>query len=477
MKRTLLIITVFIFATVTESYSQYGLSRGQVNGVFLSSEWKGRWTNIPANTSSCGENYSLAYTGTIPCNLDNVPNTPFYCMNVCTPLELGDSIRDSASFNPWPVYVISNYYPSQTGYAGELPDPRDEACAVQMAIWYFMNELIIDSVTMNGGDVGGAAIRARAHTIVNETIANNYYTFLAETLRILPSANPNNFYIRTTDTAGNPVAINNIILSITGGGSLSTLTVNTDQTGNSPEVIVSGPNHGSLIEATARVQVPGGVTYCGLYEIRQLLILGKTTTALRTVSMTWGTLPVELSSFTASAINRDIVLNWSTATEKNNKGFEIERKFLTSDNWNKAGYAAGNGTSNVSHDYTFVDKNLASGTYKYRLKQTDFNGNFEYHNLNSEVIVGVPNSLKLMQNYPNPFNPSTIINFDLPAAGYVALKVFSTSGEEVATLVNGTRPAGYYSVNFNASHFSSGIYFYRLEANGVSKVMKMAFVK
>jgi hypothetical protein len=477
MKKSFLLIAVLFLVSVTDSYSQYGHSRGRVNSNFNSPAWKGRFTNIPANASSCDQEFTQAYTGAIPCNLDSVPNTPFYCLDLCAPLSLGDSIRDSASTIPEAIYITNTYYPSHTGYAGELPDPRDEACAVQMAIWHFRNALVINSVTMHGGDVGGATIRARAQTIVDETIANGFSYFPIQTLQIMPAENPNNFYIRTIDTAGNPVAVNDIMLSITGGGSLSTETVNTDHTGNSPVVIVNGFYHYSVVEATARVQVPGGTTYSGLNETLQLVVLGKTTTALKTVFLTWGTLPVELSSFTASPNKRDINLNWSTMTESNNSGFDVERKAFTTDNWTKVGYVAGNGTSNAPHDYTFCDRNLASGIYTYRLKQTDFNGNFEYHNLNGEVIIGVPNTLQLIQNYPNPFNPSTTISFDLPVAGNVTLKVFNTSGKEVAALVNEERSAGYYSVNFDASNLSSGVYYCRLEANGMSKVMKMAVVK
>ncbi|HMS64761.1 MAG TPA: T9SS type A sorting domain-containing protein, partial [Ignavibacteria bacterium] len=321
-----------------------------------------------------------------------------------------------------------------------------------------------------------AIIRTRALEIIADVIANGNSTVIIPTLEIVYSGF-DDFFVRTLDTAGNPIAVSNIALSIVGSGSLSANTVSTDITGNSPLVTVTNANNGDVISASDTVQVPGGITYSGFSSVKQLLVLGRTTTAIRTTTTTWGALPVELSSFTASANNRDINLNWSTMTEINNSGFDIERKAISSDNWTMVGNVSGNGTSNVAHSYSYTDRNLSSGIYTYRLKQTDFNGNFEYHNLNGEVIIGVPNSLLLVQNYPNPFNPTTTISFDLPVAGNVSLKVFNTSGKEVATLVNETRSAGYYSVNFNASNLSSGVYYYRLEANGISKVMKMALVK
>ena len=190
-----------------------------------------------------------------------------------------------------------------------------------------------------------------------------------------------------------------------------------------------------------------------------------------------GALPVELSSFTSAVNQRDATLNWTTVTESNNSGFNIERQSSVSNEWKEIGNVAGNGTSNNSHSYTFTDRNLESGKYSYRLKQVDFNGNFEFYYLSSEVLIGNPTKFDLSQNYPNPFNPSTKINYDLPSDGYTSLKVYNMSGKEVATLINGNVTAGYHSVNFNASELASGVYYYKLESNGFSKVMKMALIK
>ena len=113
----------------------------------------------------------------------------------------------------------------------------------------------------------------------------------------------------------------------------------------------------------------------------------------------------------------------------------------------------------------------------YRLKQIDYNGNYEYFNLSNEIQIGTPSEFELSQNFPNPFNPSTSINFGIPNDGFVSLKVYDNSGKEVATLVNESRPAGFYTVNFNALNLSSGVYFYSLQTNGFVKTMKMALMK
>ncbi|MEO8666005.1 MAG: T9SS type A sorting domain-containing protein [Ignavibacteria bacterium] len=187
-------------------------------------------------------------------------------------------------------------------------------------------------------------------------------------------------------------------------------------------------------------------------------------------------LPVELSAFTASVNDNDITLNWSTASETNNSRFDIER---SSENglWTRAGSVNGNGTITSTVNYSFSDNNLNSGKYNYRLKQIDFNGNFEYFNLSNEVIIGIPVKYELSQNYPNPFNPSTKINYELPNDGNVNITIFDNAGKEVASLVNEFKSAGFYTINFSASSLSSGVYFYKISSGDFSSVKKMMIVK
>jgi len=191
-------------------------------------------------------------------------------------------------------------------------------------------------------------------------------------------------------------------------------------------------------------------------------------------------LPVELASFSSSVNGSSVNLNWSTVTELNNSGFDIERKTASS-SWVKVGFIQGTGTTNSSQNYSFTDNNLPSGNYSYRLKQVDYNGNYEYFNLSGEVNIGVPEKFELSQNYPNPFNPSTKIAYSLPFESKVEIKLYDMMGREVMILENSVQTAGYHSVVLNASLLSSGAYFYKITANGGNqqfvKTLKMLLVK
>ena len=203
--------------------------------------------------------------------------------------------------------------------------------------------------------------------------------------------------------------------------------------------------------------------------------------------------PVELVEFKATAEENNIKLEWQTATELNNYGFDIER-LMTNDGdghssivngqWTKIGFVQGAGNSTDTRSYTFQDNSVANGsTYKYRLKQVDQNGSYKYSSETEVTANLAPTSYSLSQNYPNPFNPSTTINFEIPKSSFVNLKVYDILGNEVATLVDENKDAGRYSVTFsasggsasggNAQNLASGIYIYKLVTDGYISTKKM----
>ena len=188
-----------------------------------------------------------------------------------------------------------------------------------------------------------------------------------------------------------------------------------------------------------------------------------------------GVVPVELTSFEASVGKDDVVLNWSTATETNNQGFEIERA-SEEKKWTRIGYVEGNGNSTSRINYSYTDKVSNPGIYFYRLKQIDYDGSINYSKeIETEVLTPVAYTLK--QNFPNPFNPATSIEYSIPNSEFVSLKVFDVLGNEVASLVNEVKEPGNYSVNFEASSLTSGIYFYTINSGKFYQVKKMMLLK
>lgn len=175
--------------------------------------------------------------------------------------------------------------------------------------------------------------------------------------------------------------------------------------------------------------------------------------------------PVELTSFTAEYVGNTTHLNWTTATELNNLGFDIQRS-LAGNDFVTIGFVEGKGTTTEVHNYSYIDRTTQPNTnYAYRLRQVDFNGN--YHHL-KVVNVGESNPInfELAQNYPNPFNPTTKISIGLPVKSDISLDVYNIVGEKVMTLYNGQLEAGNYDYTVDASNLTSGIYIYVLNSAG-----------
>lgn len=214
-------------------------------------------------------------------------------------------------------------------------------------------------------------------------------------------------------------------------------------------------------------------------------------------------LPVELLSFTAVCDANNVKLNWITASETNNAGFEIQRTSPfpspyqgesgeAGRGWENIGFVPGFGTSTEPKMYSFTDNNLTNGFFTYRLKQIDFDGTFIYSS-EVEVEINTAINFSLEQNYPNPFNSSTKIKYQIPAylnpskggtLMKVTLKVYDILGNEVTTLVNEEQAPGVYEVEFNTEssfrlvrNLTSGIYFYQLKVDSFSETKKLILLK
>jgi hypothetical protein len=188
--------------------------------------------------------------------------------------------------------------------------------------------------------------------------------------------------------------------------------------------------------------------------------------------------PVELTRFSAFALNDGVKLEWTTASELNNNGFEIERSINTQADFITIGFVEGNGTTTDIHTYSYID-NLEldrNQSIYYRLKQIDYDGTFSYSNT-VHIDVNIPNGFVLTQNYPNPFNPSTRISYSIASDVFVSLKVYDFLGEEVNVLVSENKPPGLYEIRFDASNLPSGTYFYTLKAGDFISTKKMILLR
>jgi photosystem II stability/assembly factor-like uncharacterized protein len=196
-------------------------------------------------------------------------------------------------------------------------------------------------------------------------------------------------------------------------------------------------------------------------------------------------IPVELTFFNAETGDNSVLLNWSTATETNNLGFEVERK-LKNQEWVTVGFVNGEGTTTEIQSYSFTDDYSQlpyEGTVLYRLKQIDYNGDYEYSDQLAVNLTFIPSEYYVSQNYPNPFNPSTTIKYSLPAESTVIINIYNALGEVIEELISKMQSPGNYEATWNAQDYSSGIYYYSFEVSSTDgsqshrEMKKIVFLK
>jgi len=203
------------------------------------------------------------------------------------------------------------------------------------------------------------------------------------------------------------------------------------------------------------------------------------------ISVSSMVVPVELALFKAQVKKNDVILEWTTASESNNYGFEIHRTIENSSDWQKIGFIEGTGTSTTPNQYSFIDADLPPGTFSYRLKQIDFDGAYNLSQI-IEVTIAAPQAFALEQNYPNPFNPNTRINYQIPndiAAGeMVSLTIYNLLGTPVKTLIHRKHAPGFYTASWDGTDemgkiVPTGIYIYRLVVANYVSTKRMVLMK
>lgn len=373
----------------------------------------------------------------------------------------------------------------------------------------FINNLIVNNTAANGG---GLHFTTLSHAkIINNTFSNNSATN-GGALYFSLSSNPdfiNNIFWGNISPFGSQVYIANDnsdpnfyncvvqdgTLGFVGPGAAGNYTgvylnnLNADPlfegsgnhpfaiTENSPAVDAGSPDTSGLnlppFDFVGNPRIDNEIVDIGAYEYPSEI-------------------PVELVSFTINISGNNVTLIWTTASETNNQGFEIERQVGSRQStvgnppgsvagWEKIGFVEGKGTTTETNNYTFMDNSLSQGKYQYRLRQIDFDGTSHYSNV-IEAEIGIPAEFLLSQNFPNPFNPSTTISWQSPVGSWQTLKVYDLLGREVATLVNEFKPAGRYEVEFNSHsgegrNLTSGVYFYQLKVGDPSAGSEKGFVE
>ena len=185
--------------------------------------------------------------------------------------------------------------------------------------------------------------------------------------------------------------------------------------------------------------------------------------------------PVELINFNGDVNGFKVHLSWQTITEKNNRGFEVQRSVNKID-WQEIGFIPGEGTSTEKKNYLFEDRSIGKKLYYYRLKQLDYDGAYVYSNI-IEVKISL-NDFELLQNYPNPANPSTIIKYVVPVESFIELSLFDINGEKILELFRGEKESGIYSIEIDIRNLASGVYFYTLKSStGFIQTKKLLILK
>ena len=187
-------------------------------------------------------------------------------------------------------------------------------------------------------------------------------------------------------------------------------------------------------------------------------------------------LPVELTAFDALVNGDQVLLAWSTASELNNAGFSVEQE-VGSDVFSEIGYVEGHGTSIEPKEYSFAVNDLDPGLHRFRLKQIDFDGAFEYSSV-VEAAVTVPDRFLIEPAYPNPFNPTTTLRFAVGAEQHVEVTLVNAAGQSIRTLYSGTVVANEMKqLVVDAVGLPSGTYLVHFEGNGLSATERIVLLR
>lgn len=360
--------------------------------------------------------------------------------------DLGPAGAPTSPSGNAPIFRVWNPTTSSTRYFPRLLNLLNNTTVIGEILPTYTRVLTFRLVARDNRSGGGGVDRAQMQFNVDGnsgpfavTSPNTNVSWEGNTVQTIT------WNVTNTNLAPVNCANVRILLSTNGG---QTFTV---------EVVPSTPNDGSeaitlpnipTTQARIKVEAVGNIFY-DISNVNFTILDG---------------VPVELISFTAQRVDEGVKLVWKTATETNNSGFTIERG-IDNENFTQLGFVPGHGTTTQPADYSYLDESIETGVYYYRLKQTDFDGSYIYLNVVS-VDAGLPKQFQLSQNHPNPFNPATTIKFLLPVDANVTIELYNTLGQKVSELLNTELNGGSHEVLFDASGYSSGVYYYSMKAAG-----------
>jgi hypothetical protein len=227
--------------------------------------------------------------------------------------------------------------------------------------------------------------------------------------------------------------------------------------------------------------------WCGSPNQSLMIKAGSYTPMIRPMVSKAISLPIDLVYLHGTSQEGAALLTWATASEKNNEGFDVERRLTSAkdDFFEKVAFVgAKGGNSTTETGYGYIDRNVQPGTYTYRLIQRDVNG--AEHVTNSvEVNIEAPKSFGLQQNYPNPFVPTdgaTELSFTVPNDAPTTLVIFNQLGQVVRTLVNndyftGSHTSSWDGKDASGNEVASGTYIAKLVCGEHNASVKITVVK
>ncbi|CAN5525647.1 hypothetical protein BH23BAC4_BH23BAC4_15120 [soil metagenome] len=192
--------------------------------------------------------------------------------------------------------------------------------------------------------------------------------------------------------------------------------------------------------------------------------------------------PVELVAFEGVWDNDQVRLNWSTASETNNAGFEVMRRSILSagdfGDWEALSFVNGNGTTDTEQEYAFVDAGVpfTANRVQYRLRQVDTDGTSEYSG-EIELDASVPTALRLHPAFPNPIRISATLRFELPSEGAVSITLYDMLGRTVQHLVDRDMEVGRHQVSLDAQGLAAGVYIVRLSTADRAETQRLTIVR